>query len=245
MRPLVIFNAHFISTDDCHLQNNRIDVWEFPLDRMPPFASSFLNEAESTRANRYHFDRHKRRFTVARALLRLILGRYIQQDSKQLTFHYNEHGKPGLINSQGLEFNLSHSGDLALVAIGKRFPMGVDLEFYSARPYKGIARHLFSDQELKSFLKLPNHLKPQSFFNIWALKEAFIKACGLGLAYPTKLVTVPAFSAEDEPINDPVHHTDWLLSSFMPKPGCAAALCRHPEVKTIRYIRLANPELLF
>jgi 4'-phosphopantetheinyl transferase len=245
MRLLLLLDAQFISTDDCHLQNNRIDVWEFPLDRMPPLASSILNEAELTRANRYHFDRHKRRFTIARALLRLILGRYIQQDGKQLTFHYNDHGKPGLVNSQALEFNLSHSGDLALLAIGQRFPLGVDLEFFSARPYEGIARHLFSEQELTAFLALPNHLKPQSFFNIWALKEAFIKACGLGLAYPTKLVTVPAFFAKEEPLKDPVYHNEWLLSSFMPKPGCAAALCRHPEVKTIRYIRLANPEELF
>ncbi len=127
-----------------------------------------LNEAESARANRFHFERHKRRFTLARAALRLILGRYLQEDAGLLGFHYTDHGKPFLKNSKSLEFNLSHSGDLALVAVGQHFPLGIDLEFFSARPYEGIANNLFSPQELNAFLALPNFLKPQVFFHIWA-----------------------------------------------------------------------------
>lgn len=241
----MLLDAHFLSPDDCVLQSNRIDIWEFPLSQLPSWANNLLNETESVRANRYHFDRHKRRFTVARAALRLILGRYIKEDGKQLSFHYNDHGKPGLVNSQSLEFNLSHSGELALLAVGRQFPMGIDLEFFSARPYEGIAKQLFSEQELESFLKLPDYLKPQVFFHIWALKEAFIKACGLGLSYPTKLFTVPIFRATDEVIKDSICHHEWLLTSFMPQLGCAGALCRHPDVKILRYIRINRVDDLF
>ncbi|MBA2655628.1 MAG: 4'-phosphopantetheinyl transferase superfamily protein [Tatlockia sp.] len=192
------------------------------------------------RAERYHFDRHRRRFTVARGMLRLILGRYSQQDPKALKFDYNAHGKPMLVNAQSLEFNLSHSADLALLAIGQQYSLGIDLEFFSARPYEGMASHSFSSQEFQAFLALPDFLKPQVFFHIWAQKEAFIKACGLGLSYPLKMITMPTFSPSNELIYDSIHQVEWQLSSFMPKVGCNAALCHSPEVTNIRYTRLAH-----
>ncbi len=233
----MLLNAQPMSADDCDLQSNRIDIWEFSLTKMPVNANSLLNATELARANRFHFDRHRRRFTVARATMRLILGRYLQQDPEQLIFSYGQHGKPQ-INSQALEFNLSHSGELALLAVGCQFPLGIDVEFFSARPYDGIAKHLFSPQELQSFLKLANYLKPQVFFHIWAQKEAFIKACGLGLSYPTKLFTVPIFSPSHELIKDSIHNNEWFMNSFMPKVACSAALCHHPKINELRYIRL-------
>ncbi|MBA2711880.1 MAG: 4'-phosphopantetheinyl transferase superfamily protein [Tatlockia sp.] len=238
----MLLNVKYIPPEDCQLKKNSIDIWEFPLNILPPLARTILNADELNRADRYYFERHKRRFTVARALLRIILGHYLQKNGKSLNFIYNKHGKPELKNSSSLQFNLSHSRDLALVAIGQQFSLGVDLEFYSARPYDGIAKHLFSEQELALFLTLPNYLKPQAFFNIWASKEAFIKGCGLGLAYPTKLFTVPVFGAEAKSIKDDVFKNIWQLSSFMPKIGCAAALCHHPEVTEIQYIRINDSE---
>lgn len=234
-----------VSANDYQLHSNRIDIWEFPLVSLDPNARSFLNEAEITRADRYYFDRHKRRFTLARALLRLILGRYLQQDAKQLSFSYNDYGKPQLTSSEKIEFNLSHSQDLALLAVGKDFPLGIDLEFFSARSYDGIAKSLFSPQELEAFLPLPSYLKPQVFFHIWAQKEAFIKACGMGLSYPTTMFTVPAFSPSNEIIEDSMHKTSWLLNSFMPQPGCSAALCCAKQVSDIRYIRILDSNNFF
>lgn len=144
-------NIQFSAAHDCSLDKTRIDIWEFPLNTPFHQANSLLNEKELERANRYHFERHRRRFTIARATLRLILGRYLQRDASQLSFQYSSHGKPGIESSQGLEFNLSHSGELALLAVGCQFPLGVDLEFFSARPYDGIAKNLFSQQELEFF----------------------------------------------------------------------------------------------
>lgn len=236
----MLLNIHLMSLDDCHLQSNRIDIWEFSLDKIPTWANSLLNENELARANRFYFDRHRRRFTVARAMLRLILGRYLQYDASQLIFKYNQYGKPQINHSQNVEFNLSHSQDLALLAIGQQFPLGIDLEFFSARPYDGIAKNLFSQQELQIFLKLPFHLKPQAFFHIWAQKEAFIKACGMGLAYPTKRLNVPVFSPTHALVVDSIHNKKWLINSFMPKIACSAALCHHPKIKEIRYITIKN-----
>lgn len=234
-----------MSINDYQLQHDRIDIWEFPLDELPVGLDLPLNQEELARADRYYFERHSRRFRVARTMLRVITSRYLQQEAKQLSFSFNQHGKPSLNHSQFIEFNLSHSGDLALLAIGQKYPLGIDLEFFSARPYDGIAKMLFSPEELRVFLNLPTLQKPFFFFKIWAQKEAFIKACGLGLSYPTKKFTVPLFLTTPSLIKDTLHQKEWLIKAFMPKITCFAALCYHPSVKEIRYSKLAKTSDLF
>ncbi|MFA5960731.1 MAG: 4'-phosphopantetheinyl transferase superfamily protein [Tatlockia sp.] len=225
--------------DNAELCQNRIDVWEFPLLEMPENAHELLNEEEQLRANRYYFARHKRRFTAARAMLRLILSRYVNKDAQSLRFSTNQYGKPALENADELQFNLSHSGDLALLAIGQHFPLGIDLEWYSARPYEGIANEMFSPEELRVFNHLPGYAKPKVFFEIWSKKEAFIKACGLGLSYPTRSITMPLFASKPTQIEDNLHQQHWVIRDFMPRVACHAALCHHPEIQDIRFIPIS------
>lgn len=233
-----------MSAKDCHLQYERIDIWEFGLENLPDSASSFLAADELARAQRFHFPRHQRRFTIARAMLRVVLGHYLQQNARELTFTYNQHGKPQVINACNLQFNLSHSGELALLAIGQQFPLGIDLEFFSARPYEGIAKHSFSSKESACFSTLPGYLKVLAFFHVWAQKEALIKACGLGLAYPIQQFDVPVLPPTDELVADELHKTHWKMTSFMPTAGCCAALCYAPHIREIRYIRADALEFL-
>ncbi len=225
---------------DCQLAADRIDVWQFPLKVLPPNALSILDKDELARADRFYFKRHKRRFTVARSILRTILSSYLQISPATLKFTYNQYGKPSVINSMQLEFNLSHSSDLALLAIGQRSSLGIDLEFFSARPYQGIAKHLFSEQERKELSQLPPALRAIAFFNIWSQKEAFIKACGMGLSYPTEQFSVKAMPAAKELVFDQIHQSTLAIISFMPTISCSAALCFNPEIQTIRQIILSD-----
>ncbi len=225
---------------DCVLQSHRIDVWQYPLHTEFIGAASILSEDELCRAQRYHFSRHQRRFTVARAMLRLILARYLDTPASELVFSYNKHGKPELQDPSSVQFNLSHSGDLALLAIGKKFSLGIDIEFFTARPYEGIGKHLFSSSEIKALEHIHPLLKPLAFFHIWAQKEAFIKACGLGLAYPTKDFDVPALPPTNQLCIDTLHNKKWQLISFMPEMACSAALCHHPMIEEIRYHALTK-----
>lgn len=224
-----------LNTQNCILNETRIDLWQFSLEQDSDNFEELLNTEEQARANRYYFPRHKRRFINARATLRIILSRYLNIPADRLEFTYNAQGKPNVINKQKLEFNISHSAELALIAVGKGFPMGVDIEHYSARPYEGIAKNLFSEQELTEFNKTPSFLKPAVFFHVWAQKEAFIKASGLGLSYPTKEFNVPTSIPTKQLVNDPLHNMTWQLRSFMPKISCSGALCYHPTVREIRH----------
>lgn len=236
MLPKYILNHDFIPK----LDTKCIDIWLFSLENLRDEEKNLLNTEEQTRANRYHFERHRRRFTVARSKMRKILAAYLSIETKAsaLQFETNDHGKPMLLSHSGLEFNLSHSGDMALLAVGKEFPMGIDLEFFSGRPYQGIAKNLFSEQELEAFMKLPDFYKPQAFFHVWAQKEAFIKAYGMGLSYPTKRFSVPVLPPTDAVIYDPLHQRDWKMKSFMPLPACAAAICHDPSIESIKIIQL-------
>lgn len=226
------------NVNDCILQNTRIDIWQYPLHTEFPEAKSLLNGEELTRAQRYHFDRHRRRFIVARAMLRLILARYGTEPANTLEFGQNKQGKPHLLNLSKLQFNLSHSGDMALLAVGCDHPMGIDLEFFSARPYEGIGSHMFSPAENMALENTQDALKPLAFFHIWAQKEALIKACGLGLSYPTQQFNVPALPSTRQPIFDVLHQQFWQMVTFHPQSACCGALCYRPEVTEIRYIKL-------
>ena len=114
-----------------------------------------------------------------------------------------------------MEFNLSHSQDLALLAIGQKFPLGIDLEFFSARPYQSIANHLFSEQEKQELTHLPSSFRALAFFTIWSQKEAFIKACGMGLSYPTEQFSVKAIPRFQELVFDKLHQRFLAMISFM------------------------------
>jgi 4'-phosphopantetheinyl transferase len=224
-----------LNSEHCVLNESRIDLWQFSLEHELHAADYLLNSDEKARADRFYFQKHKRRFTTARAAMRIILARYLNTAPERLEFTYNAQGKPSVVNSQKLQFNLSHTDEIAMLAVGKGFPLGVDIERYSARPYEGIAKTLFSEQELASLLKAPLSLKPALFFHVWAQKEAFIKTSGLGLSYPTKEFTVPTTFPTKQLVEDPLHNTTWQLRSFMPQIACSGALCYHPTVREIRH----------
>jgi 4'-phosphopantetheinyl transferase len=228
----------------CSLQRTRIDIWQYPLDKELPKAFDLLNIEETERAQRFYFERHQRRFTIARAMLRLILAQYVAIPAKQLTFTHNKYGKPALENAINLQFNLSHSGDMALLAIGQEHPLGIDLEFFSARPYVGMATHMFSPKECIALGNMHPMLRAMSFFHIWSQKEALIKACGLGLSYPTQQFDVSPLPLMRQQINDTLHKKNWEMVSFMPHIACCAALCHHSSVEEIRYKTLTDLTLV-
>lgn len=147
-----------------------------------------LSADERRRAERFYFEKHRRRFVASRALLRKVLGRYLGRDPAGLTFRYGLHGKPALAAPGGAEtidFNLTHSDERALLGVTRGRDIGVDLE--RLRPlanFEALARRFFAPGEAAALAEVPLPRKQEAFFNCWTRKEAFIKACGKGLAQP-------------------------------------------------------------
>lgn len=233
-----------MTLEDCQLSKNQIDIWQFSLLNMPSGTLGLLNKDEQQRAFRFHFSRHQRRFIVARAMLRSILARYLKVEPLHLTLSYQKHGKPFLHHPLKIEFNLSHSKDMALLAVGKDTPCGIDIEYYSKRPYENIGLKLFSPEENNTLSIQPEHHKSSVFFTIWAQKEAFIKAGGLGLAYPTEAFTVNLNPQPEELIYDQEHHLYWKIISFNPDLSSAGSLCYAPSVSHLRYIKIEPAEVI-
>lgn len=131
-----------------------------------------------------------------------------------------------------------------MIAIGQDYDLGVDLEYFSPRSLLGIAQHCFSEHEIKTLTTVPTTCQMLAFFSIWAQKEAFIKAVGMGLSYPLKEFSVTAFPENDYLITDHLTHTPWRLSAFMPQPACSGALCVSPKIQIYRAIKLDSLDSL-
>lgn len=230
------------TTKDCCLKKNQVDIWQFSLEDNLSNWQHCLSAEELERAHRFQFQIHKKRFIAAHVLLKKIISLYTHLSPDVIKYRYNKHGKPELVNKPLLQFNLSHSKDLALLAVGYDRPVGIDVEYYSERPYQGIGQHIFSVKENEKLSKMPDMLVPLAFFNLWSQKEAIIKACGLGLSYPTKSLECPILPCKEHLVTDKLHSTQWKVSSFMPEISCMAAVCCHPSVNSIRYIQ--EPKLL-
>jgi 4'-phosphopantetheinyl transferase len=106
------------------LRSVSVDLWTIPLTEPRP---NLLSADEATRAARFHFEHHCIRWTRAHSALREILATYTGTSPGGLEFTVGQHGKPALRGS-GVEFNLSHSGDYAMIAIATSVPVGVDIE---------------------------------------------------------------------------------------------------------------------
>lgn len=116
--------------ESLELEIDQVDLWRIPLD-LPAapvkLLESTLSADEHERAARFRFPGGKQRYIIAHGCLRNILARYLDREPGQLRFSRNEYGKPAL-QSHELEFNLSHSGDFALVAVTRGHNVGVDVE---------------------------------------------------------------------------------------------------------------------
>ncbi|OJW18703.1 MAG: hypothetical protein BGO49_23570 [Planctomycetales bacterium 71-10] len=190
-----------------------------------------LSTDERARADRLVRARDGRRFVQCRGALRAILGGLLGVDPAAVEFHAGPGGKPILSQPGGSRwrFNVTHSGELALIAVAWGRELGVDVEL--ARPIQQAARIVesyFTAAEVAEFLKLDEDDRAGAFIRGWTRKEAVVKAQGVGLAgLATEFETLFGLGAPGdsfrpcEPMPDVL---GWRLWEATPRPGYVATL---------------------
>jgi len=170
------------------IDNGEIHIWRAELSRsqrMLPQLKACLAADELHRANRFVFARDRQNFVVAHGLLRVVLAHYLGEDPLRLQFVYGAHGKPALaLNPSAVSFNISHSCDRLLIAVGAGSEVGVDIEKLSAELASGGVSGEFSQAEQLALANVDADKRLNAFFKCWTSKEAYIKGIGDGLAIP-------------------------------------------------------------
>ena len=189
--------------------------------------SGCLSLDERERADRFAHAKHRARFVVARGVLRQLLGRYLGLDPAELGFDYGEHGKPALSSGE-LQFNMSHSHEMALYAIALDRQIGVDIEWpRTTVAYDHIAARFFSVREQAALAERPEIERRAAFYNIWTRKEAYLKARGDGISAGLDTFCVSS-DAEARLLHSDAGATElarWKMTALTPAPGYVAALC--------------------
>ncbi len=164
-----------------------LHIWQVKLARTEGELSTLaelLSVDERERAARFHFDRDRQHFIAGRGILRSILARYLCQPAESLTFAYGSRGKPALAGGQ-VQFNLAHSGGVAVIAVARRSAVGIDVEQIRVVPrWEGVTNSFFSAAERKAISSLPSIDRLYGFFTCWTQKEAYLKATGDGIGVP-------------------------------------------------------------
>jgi 4'-phosphopantetheinyl transferase len=228
------------------LASAEVHVWEFPLTISKSTLAEYarvLSSDECERAARFHFEKDRHKFTVARACMRTILAAYLKRTAQELSFTYSANGKPALVETaSGIRFNLSHSGEMALLGVALGIDIGVDIELI--RPdveTDNLARRFFSPLERDSIRALPEEQRISAFFRCWTCKEAFLKAQGVGLSR-----NLDSFDVEVNPKSaarllatrpDATEIDRWFLHDIDVMTNYTAALAIESSISSLRILR--------
>jgi 4'-phosphopantetheinyl transferase len=223
------------SPPDLALSSDEVHVWRAslgqPTSRVEQLVRT-LSDDERGRAERFHSERDRTRFVVARGTLRSILGHYLGVEPGRVQFEYGPRGKPHMAEpfaNLALRFNLAHSHDWALYAFAHHREVGIDLERACPLPdAEEIATRFFSARESAAWRALSPNRRQQAFYLCWTRKEAYIKAIGDGLALPLDQFDVSLAPTEPARLlrveGNPKEAKRWSLQTLEPAPGYVAAL---------------------
>jgi 4'-phosphopantetheinyl transferase len=215
-----------------------IDLWctyisEIRDDSLWLRYDALLGPDERARQARFRFARDQRRYLVTRALVRTALSCYGAVRPEEWTFSAGAHGRPeitGPLPVPALEFNISHSADLVMLGVTSGRTLGIDAESFEARDadIAGLDRY-FAPEESAALLALAPAERRRRFFELWTLKESYIKARGMGLAialdaFRFELTGARGLTLYMRPqLGDSPQH--WRLWQLDPRPGYLAAVC--------------------
>lgn len=150
---------------------------------------------------------------ASRYYCRQVLSLYLNIDPQLIDFQYGAHGKPNVNNSLGIEFNVSHKENQALIAIASK-SIGIDLEHRRPRDFLGLARRYFADDERQMIESVTGVERAHRFYRIWTQKEAFIKTFGKTIFSDLRRFSVSSKESGGLIRWEDGHHQDWFCRTW-------------------------------
>ena len=220
------------------LPPGQVHVWMAACDQNEPrllqrYRAEILNRRELEQEARFYFAHDRQQYLVTRALTRCVLSRYSSRGPADWHFEVTQHGRPTIANpekdDQGLSFNISHSGNLVLVAVARDVCLGVDTESEArGEDMVAIGQSSFHAREIAELDTLPPNRRRQGYLACWTLKEAYVKAIGLGLSmaldsFSFAMKTGRRIEMHDAATGEAA--TGWHFTLFQPCAGQVATIC--------------------
>lgn len=182
-----------LAEDEVHIWVNYLNIHQAKLKHLYPL----LSDAEKERSEQFKFFKHRKHFIASHGFLHSVLAYYLDIAAEEILFSQGENGKPFISteqNPQNIQFNMSHSGNIAILAVCRQHSVGIDIEFMERKTdWQGVIKRYFTENEQRKIHALPEELQKDAFYRVWTRKEAHMKVTGEGLRLsPSKFeVSVP------------------------------------------------------
>ena len=202
-----------LSKDALHIWRTRISKNIKNID----YNWSLLTQNEQIHSKKFSFIKEQNRYIITRAILREIISGYIDTAPQNIFFKYTEYGKPYLANNheQKLKFNLAHSGDCIVFIFSKYIDIGIDIEFINKElTIKDTIKYCCSEKEQHTLYVLPDYQKFHYFYKLWVIKEALVKAIGLGLSCDLRKININLNNKSHYPMNIKHNNIDYTINTF-------------------------------
>jgi 4'-phosphopantetheinyl transferase len=249
---------------DLALSSDRVDLWflfaneVFATTGLTDLYRNFLSVQEKQQEQRFYFAKDRHRYLLTRALVRIVLSRYVPIAASDWHFEPSAYGRPMIVNDhelvRSLSFNISHTDGLIVLAITRARLIGVDTELARREISLAVADRYFSPKEVAAVKVLPAGLQRRRLLDLWTLKESYIKARGMGLSIPLNKFSFnldenqsSVISFDDELQDLP---SGWRFYQLSPSNEYAVALCvqrqtrKPPALISWRILPLVSEQLL-
>ena len=233
-------DEHYLSRLRGEQPQDAVDIWHLDLN-FDHARWNVLTEDERSRARKIKIIEKRVQFVAGRSQLRHILASYLRSRPADIELEYGDHGKPFIRSGPPLSFNLSHShsAGLLVVTAADDVPLGVDIELCSpGRRFVPLAQRFFSEAEYQDLNAKPADEVADAFYRTWACKEAYLKACGTGLSFPSNQFTVrchPDRKTELLASQMPGQPGPWHFHPIVTTGDYAASVCYSGERRWLRH----------
>lgn len=185
----------------------------------------------------------KVRTLIGEILIRTIIIEKLEISNKSIKFDKNKYGKPYLKDYLDFNFNISHSGEYVLCAIDNK-PIGIDVEEVKHIKYEDIAKNFFTTKEYSYIINEDFNFRLNNFYEIWTLKESYIKCLGQGLSVPLKSFNIEIEQYENIKVIENNKYKKYTLKLFDIESTYKVVVCSLNKEISNNIIRLNQNSLI-